>query len=65
VEEQQQVKWEAELALEQKYLDELLIIVNRSRDAWKVKAQEQLDRATREINADLVKREKLYFLGHL
>lgn len=63
LEEQQQVKWEAERALEQKYLDKLLVIVKRSRDAWKKKAQERLDRATAEINRDLARRERLKFLG--
>jgi hypothetical protein len=63
LEVQQRVKWEAERALEQKYLDALLVIVKRSRDAWKKKAQERLDRATAEINRDLARRELLKFLG--
>lgn len=63
LDEQQRVKWEAERALEAKYLDELLVIVKRSQGWWRIKAQARLDAATREINADIVRREKKHFLG--
>lgn len=64
LDEQQAHKWEAERALEAKYLDELLVIVKRSQGQWRIKAQARLDAATREINASIVKQEKLRFLGH-
>lgn len=64
LEEQQAHKWEAEHALEQKYLDELLVIVKRSQGQWLIKAQARLAAATRELNLDIVKKEKLHFLGH-
>ena len=62
LEEQEDVRWQSERALEAKYLDELLVIVKRSQGQWLVKAKERLARATQEINADLARRERKHFL---
>jgi hypothetical protein len=45
------------------YLESLAAAAKRSREAWRVKAQKALDRVTKEINRDIVRAERLRFLG--
>jgi len=49
---------------EEKFLDRLAAAAARSREAWRARAQAALDRVTKDINADIVRRERLTFLGH-
>lgn len=48
---------------EEKFLDRLAAAAARLREAWRARAQAQLDRVTKDINADIVRRERLRFLG--
>jgi hypothetical protein len=48
---------------EEKFLDRLAAAAARSREAWRVKAQKALDRVTKEINRDIIRAERLKFLG--
>jgi hypothetical protein len=61
LEEQENVKWQADRALEEKYLNELLVIVKRSAGKWRIKAQARLAAATREMNQETVARERRLF----
>jgi hypothetical protein len=45
------------------YLKNLEAAAKRSREAWRVRAQARLDRATKDINAEIARRERLIFLG--
>jgi hypothetical protein len=49
---------------EEKFLERLAAAAKRSREAWKKRAQKKLDRVTKEINSDIVRRERLRFLGN-
>jgi hypothetical protein len=48
---------------EEKFLERLAAAAKKSREAWRAKAQKALDAATKSINADIVRRERLKFLG--
>ena len=48
---------------EEKFLDALAAATARSRKAWRVRAQARLDHATKDINAEIARRERLIFLG--
>jgi hypothetical protein len=47
---------------EEQFLDRLAAAAARSREAWRARAQAALDRVTKNINADIVRRERLMFL---
>jgi hypothetical protein len=54
---------DADRIAEEKFLDRLAAAAARSREAWRARAQAALDRVTKDINADIVRRERLRFLG--
>jgi len=54
----------ADAKVEIEYLNQLAQIIEKRKAAWLEAAKKRLARATAEINRDIVKREKLKFLGH-
>jgi hypothetical protein len=46
-----------------RYLEQFRILADKANARWKERAQARLTAVTRELNTDIVKREKLHFLG--